>query len=137
MDDLIAFVRASLGELERAAQAATTGPWRYDPTKWNAIDHEESVFTGPDGPHATTVASTGPGDDPQSMADAWHIALHDPAAVLASVKADRAILGAATTALDRGLQEFALGERLTGEAVVMALAQKFAGRPGWRPEWAA
>jgi hypothetical protein len=86
------FLLAQIAADEEVARAATPGPWWYDPTKWNSISHEESVFTGERGLSATTVASTGPGDDAQSMADAAHIARHDPARVLAECAAKKAIV---------------------------------------------
>jgi hypothetical protein len=71
-----------LATIKTRAEAATPGPWRYDPTKVNAISWEESVFAGANGPTAVTVASTGPADDPQSMDDAAYIAGMDPATTL-------------------------------------------------------
>jgi len=95
---IVEFVNARLDEEERAAKAATPGPWRHNPNKhWHrpgSVEFEESVFAGPDGSEATFVAGTGPSDDPQSMADAAHIALHDPARVLREIKAKRAIVAA-------------------------------------------
>jgi hypothetical protein len=86
----------ALDEVERIAQAATPGPWRYSPTKqwlthedpgvrkmlaWMGAEGEEFVGAGPlDTP--VCVAGTGPADDPQSMADAAFIAGWDPATVL-------------------------------------------------------
>lgn len=72
--DIITFINARLDEEAAREAAATPGPWRYDPTKVNAITREESVFSGPFGKMAVTVASTGPCDDPQSMIDAEFIA---------------------------------------------------------------
>jgi hypothetical protein len=99
-DDLVARLRHAwdererqLDEDERVAQAATTGPWRYDPTQHHrepgTVRFSEGVFTGPAGRDATCVAITGETDDPQSMADAAHIARHDPARVLAEVERGR------------------------------------------------
>lgn len=60
---------------------ATGGPWRYRPDKaWMARypgEAEEHVAAGPaDDP--VCIASTGPADDRQSMADAAYIATVDP-----------------------------------------------------------
>jgi len=86
------FLRARIAEDEQAANEATDGPWRYDPTKVNAIDRGEAVFAGETGANATTIASTGPPYDMQSMFDAVHIARHDPARVLAGCEAKRKII---------------------------------------------
>jgi len=93
---IVEFIAARLAEKETAALAATPGPWRHNPNRhWHrpgTAGFEESVFAGPAGAVATSVAGTGPSDDPQSMSDAHHIALHDPARVLREVAAKRAIL---------------------------------------------
>ncbi|MFG3349528.1 DUF6221 family protein [Streptomyces sp. NPDC048018] len=100
--DLVEFLTARLDEDERAAQAATPGPWWHNPGKqW--LETEAFVtydlskgleFVGHGGPHPFTgcVAGTGPADHPQSMADAAHIARHDPARVLAEVDGKRLLL---------------------------------------------
>lgn len=67
-------VIAWLDGLDTARAAATPGPWRYNPEKVHQFGDEESVFAGPSGNDAICVASTGPMDDPESMADAELIA---------------------------------------------------------------
>lgn len=93
---LIKFLRDRLDEDERIASAATPGPWRYDQGKhWRKPGtswFEEAVFAGPDGADAICVAGTGETDDWQSMADAEHVALHDPARALREVEANREIV---------------------------------------------
>jgi hypothetical protein len=86
------FLERRIAEDEAVARAATRSPWWYDPTKVNSVDREESVFTGERGLGAITVCSTGPCDDLGSMADAAHIARHDPARVLAECEAKRRIV---------------------------------------------
>jgi hypothetical protein len=92
----VAFLRARFDEEERTARSATPGPWRHDPQKhWRKPGtswFEEAVFAGPAGEEAVCVAGTGETDDPQSMADAAHIARHDPARVLAEIEIDRELL---------------------------------------------
>lgn len=87
------FLLTRIAEDEQVARETShsTG-WRYDPGKVNAVGREESVFAGPTGARAITIASTGPEDDPQSMMDARHIARFDPARILAECKAKRAIV---------------------------------------------
>jgi len=77
----------TIAAIEARLNAATPGPWHYDPTKcWRAGssgampirwgESQEAVFSPtPDG--APTIALTGPANDPQSMADADLIA-HAP-----------------------------------------------------------
>lgn len=101
-DALIAFLRARLDEDEAAAHAATAGPWWYNPGKqwlgpeaferYDLAKGEEFVGYGGPSPFVDAVAATGPANNPQSMADAAHIARHDPARVLREVEAKRRLL---------------------------------------------
>jgi hypothetical protein len=103
MSDLVSGLLAKLDSLERLAQAATAGPWRYNPGKeW----HEPTALAFPPGwrprgeefvgagPLESTVgvAATGPADHPQSMADAAFIAANGPDAVLRLCRAHRDII---------------------------------------------
>lgn len=96
MDDVVRQILAAIEEAEQDARAATQGPWRHTPEKhWRKPGTawcEEAVFAGPAGADAVCVAGTGNSDDPQSMADAVHIARHDPDAVLRRCAADREIV---------------------------------------------
>ena len=80
-------LRAAAKLLRDRANSATSGPWRYNPVKHfrypGTSTFEESVFTGPAGKDALSVARTGPSDDPQSMADADYIASMHPVVALA------------------------------------------------------
>jgi hypothetical protein len=99
---LLAFVEVRLEDDERAAEAATPGPWWYNPGKqWlgpEAFERYELTkgeeFVGHGGPHPFTgaVAATGPANNPQSMADAAFIARHHPNRALAEVNTKRAIV---------------------------------------------
>lgn len=101
-DALLDFLRQRFAEDEQAALAATPGQWWHNPGKqWLGPKAFESYdlakgeeFIGYGGPHPYTgcVAATGPADDRQSMADADHIARHNPARVLAEVAAKRCII---------------------------------------------
>lgn len=141
--DLVAFLRARLDEDERAARAATSGPWRYDADKmWNLPGMhfgEEFIGAGPVG-KAICVAGTGPADDPQSMADAAFIARHDPARVLREVEAKRDVIvrcedQAMLLADHMGgiLTKHLVQELLT---VVRVLALPYADHEDYRTEWA-
>lgn len=80
--------------------------------------------------------------DELRAAVAGHIALNDPAAVLADVEAKRAILGMARSAvigLERGRGDFSRDNAryLALEWVLRHLAVPYAGHPDYRGGWAA
>src|SRR5690349_3238496 len=118
-DTMVAWLRAQLDADERAASAASPGPWRYDP---------RTEFPMPGGaklefvhagvvPDLRGIAATGPSGDAQSMADAAHIARHDPEHVRADVAAKRAVLDRAGTQGDTD--------------VIRLLARGYRDRPGY------
>lgn len=144
--DLVKFLRERLADDERIARAATAGPWRHSPDKhWRKPGtgwFEEAVFAGPPGADATCVAGTGETDDPQSMADAAHIARHDPARVLAEVAAKRQIaeqhrpVGYGDVCLSY-CHTRAPGQPQTWPCLTLRLlALPYAGHREYRPEWA-
>src|SRR5690242_7810744 len=53
---LVEFIQRCLDEDQWVAEAATAGPWRYDPTMVHEVSREESVFAGAPGKAATTIA---------------------------------------------------------------------------------
>jgi len=95
MSDLHEQLMAAANARLELARAATPGPWRYNPEKmWNLPGMhfgEEFVGAGPLG-NTTCVAGTGMCDDPQSMADAAHIAANDPATVIRHCERDLQVL---------------------------------------------
>jgi hypothetical protein len=118
---LVAWLSAQLDDDERAASAASPGPWRYDPTRGFRMPDSgplEFVFSGAE-QEVRGIAATGPADDPQSMADAGHIARHDPEHVRADVAAKREII-----------------QRYGQSDVIRLLAAGYRDRPGYQPEWA-
>jgi hypothetical protein len=81
------------------AEAATPGPWRYNPNKaWHLPEDLASRRNGEEfvgaGPLDATigVAATGPADHPQSMADAAFIAANDPARIIRDCRRDLKVL---------------------------------------------
>jgi hypothetical protein len=146
------FIRARLNEDEVAARAATPGPWRHDPGKeWigdpkllemarrgvQTFAGEEFVGAGAR-PEVACIAATGPGDDPQSMADAAHIARHDPARVLREVAALRALVDmaeryAADPAHDD--PDYANGREAAGEDAVRHVAAIWSDHEDYDPAW--
>lgn len=82
MDDLIAFYRARLDELEQAAIAASPGPWAAN------AEHDE-VLRVDDG---ITVADGFALSGRQLRATVDHIVLHDPVRTLRRVAAGRKLI---------------------------------------------
>lgn len=99
------YLLARIAEDEAAAHAATPGPWTHNPRKEWFTDPDKlraaragipqsggQEFVGAGEGMALGIATTGPACDAQSMADAAHIARHDPARVLAQCQRDRRII---------------------------------------------
>jgi len=100
--------------MKERAKVATPGPWRYDPGKHfrapGTCSFEESVFVGPIGKEALSVARTGETDDPESMADAAYIAsMHPGVAVAVAGWLDDEAAG--YEAYDAETQAFRAGDR--------------------------
>ena len=125
------FLLERIAEDEQVAREAShpTG-WRYDPGKVNSVSREESVFAGPRGAKAVTIASTGPEDDRQSMMDARHIARFDPDRVLAECKAKREIVEECERSMLNDSDSSA------AEWIVGRLAAVYASHPDYDPAWA-
>lgn len=146
MGTVVAFVLARLDERERAARAATPGPWHHDPRKlwlhgeaferYDLSKGEEFVGYGEPSPFRGCVAATGPADDRQSMADAAFIAGNDPVVVLADIAVKRKILDLYQLDHDDAGRPVCLGGY--GEAywdVVCLLASEFDQHPDYDPAW--
>lgn len=159
MDELVRWLREQLDEDEQIAQEATPGPWWHNPGKqWLGPEAFEKYdlrqgeeFVGYGGPHPFTgaVCSTGPASNMQGMKDAAFIAEHDPARVLREIDAKRQILRqafehAATIDGEWGCchdaDEIEAGhceeQRPNDLRLLRLLALPYAGRPGYREEWA-
>jgi hypothetical protein len=98
--DPLTFLRAAHAEAEKAAEAATPGPWSartYGPGGRHRVLGGPSVQPGL-GSDTRTVCRTDayPADWPTEVvnptADVRHMALHDPAAVLRRITAERALM---------------------------------------------
>ena len=89
MPDLAEWLETAIGELEQAAELATTGPWVA--TSHGFVDVVPSSSSGAFVASAAYAYPDG-SSDPILQADAEHIALNDPAAVLRRCAADRKIL---------------------------------------------
>jgi hypothetical protein len=139
MDELMAFVHARLDEEEAIAQAATPGPWAYDPSKeWYDGDDfitmtngQEFVGYGDPSPFRGAICITGEAGHVQSMKDAEHIARHDPARVLRDIQARRRTLVRCQEELLSGnprLLHFA-------EQTVWDMAQRWADHDDFKEGW--
>jgi hypothetical protein len=124
-DVLVTFLRARLDEDERAARAASPGPWHL-----NAEGDE--VLAVDD----VTAAECFALSNRQLRATAAHIARHDPARVLREVEAKRQmILSHMPVSMVAGWGCSADG--ITGYCSAMRfLALLYADHPEYRPEWA-
>lgn len=153
MEDLVTWLRACLDDDERVArEVSEKAP--YD--EWDAAGAQGEDDAALSNWEVIRIAR--PYNRPDARSVAEHIARWDPARVLADIEAKRRILDAFETWQREDLearedyQAWALGEphrdgpyrRTVSEAAgeglklaIRALAQPFAGRPGWREEWAA
>lgn len=128
MSDLIAFLRRCLDDDERVAREAASGPAG---ASWTA---------GTDGLAMPYIAGAKSDDgqwlrsvaQPEEIEYGPHIACHDPARVLAEVDAKREILDDCAEYVAAGTE--AATDGLAGRTLI-ALAQPYAGRDGWREEW--
>jgi hypothetical protein len=124
-EDLIDWLRRMIDEDERKAKAATPGPWSWvDPG-----GKVKQALVGPGYPYQFVVPSA-MGDVYPSVADAEHIARHDPARVLREVEAKRALL-------EETIRPYLNNGLTTGNIAWLALrllAMPYADRPGYRRE---
>ncbi|WP_035796410.1 DUF6221 family protein [Kitasatospora mediocidica] len=85
------FLTAALARAEETAKPATPGPWGVRPPSDHG-DGWEVCGRGPGHNGSRWVVGAESGGGVYDEADARHIALHDPGAVLRRVAADRQIL---------------------------------------------
>jgi hypothetical protein len=120
--DMLAWLRAQLDADYKAASAASPGPWGYHPSREFHLPGSDPLeFVGRgrvDSPEFHGIAATGPANDPQSMADAGHIARHDPDHVRNDVEAKRKII-----------------DRYGDGDVIRMLVSGYRDRPGYRDDW--
>lgn len=156
-DEMAAFAEERLGEDEAAAEAASSGhpnPESRDGT-WQVVGDRHIRYDNGCGETVTAVDVTGGpcmwheqirvAHDRDGTVAA-HIALHDPARILAGVAAKRAVLS--EWAAFSGILE---GQALRGEpadkvmafqvrvleGVIRKLVAEWAGHPGYKESWKA
>jgi hypothetical protein len=139
---LVEFLTARLDEDEASARAASPSPWQYgdvdsvaggslyDATRMIGDLHYEQ----PDDHDGSIVRHLLSGE---ADANGAHIARHDPARVLADVKAKRAIveLRAALSQMDRADDRWEAGQIQSADFAVRHLATAYADHPDYRQEW--
>lgn len=95
-ESLVAAVRERLDETERLARAATCEAWTVRVDCFGEVevvtDAAHARYVGDKQPEPYDVVSHGDFHEAVSLADAEHIAFHDPAAVLRRVAAQRRVL---------------------------------------------
>ena len=155
MSDLTKFLLARIAEDEAVAREATSGPWAHNPSKEWFTDPDKlraaragirqtgaNEFVSAES-GAVGVAATGPSDDHQSMADANHIARHDPTRVLAECGAKRRIVEREEKRLRETWRRRSDEHRQTFEQwftkpygeTLRDLATIYANHPDFRSEW--
>lgn len=136
-DDLVTWLRVALDEEEAAARVATKDQWIADGTRvTDAAGSTVARMAVPSGLYQ------------QRMADAAHIARHDPARVLREVEAKRQIIGEVLRYEAKIDSEWgcchdaeSIGAGSCPEInpneiqALRLLAMPYADRPGYRDEW--
>jgi uncharacterized protein DUF6221 len=132
-DGLVAFLRDCLDEDLRGADAAageSEPPWEWRGPLSDAVYSQSGPIV------------TGCFGSPIPEAFAAHAARHDPARVLAEVDAKRAIVAHAeywfTTLRETPegwTAETCTAYRMAMEWTIYRLAEPYADRPGYQPEW--
>jgi hypothetical protein len=150
IEAMVSWLRDTLDSDERAATAATPGPWFVHDTYLNRGGYTATVLSGEIG-HGElrawlpTMRSDVPWDDERNVwNDAAHIVRHDPAHVLNVVAAHRAIIdmyeeARATHGSAAPVRDLAHASKM-GKVVALgkalqALAAGYSDRDGYRTEW--
>ena len=148
MSELVEFLLARITEDDEVARAASQGPWESSNLSFSGIlAGTGQVDAGP-----TTIAMCnssywGGGEyayppGVEEVANANHIARHDPARVLAECEAKRQIIGWYRE--DEGTRLHPLPstptEFVTGRAdglwgCLLAIAETYRDHPDFKPEW--
>lgn len=129
MDELVEWLRGQLADDEKAAKAATPGPWQAEAHHHRRTGEVVSAEVHP------VAEQEGNGDGGVSTPeDATHIARHDPAAVIADIEAKKAVLDATVGEVGR-LGDLGPLANSMAEDVVRALARAYRHRSGWKSSW--
>jgi hypothetical protein len=135
MDELITFLRAQLNEDERAALAATDGPWivrqlgRHDQA---AVVQDTGQRTPRGLPVGDVVVADA--DGPKGAANGTHIARWDPARVMREIESKRQLLDQCEYWIERDPLGAGAPDGLA-VTTVQLLALPYADRPGFKEGW--
>ncbi len=140
MQDLIEFLTARLDERQKAAEAAAKVCGCHPAAgSWSLTDDESGGHIATDDdPHPEERRQLGRrwNRSYNDLFAARHIALNDPAAVLADVASKRRILAVCVADLEqRGAVDGDV-DRPTWD-VLLSLVEPYAGHPAYRLEWEA
>lgn len=151
LDGLAEFLAARLDELEAAAKAWQSPPWVEDATHWKPVGRREPRYDN--GRSETFQVIDVSGRDlnwAEAIQVRWdsngervvHIALNDPAAVLADTAADRALLARYADCVaileDSDPDLYAVESDLVREYESIVLphrAVRFASHPDYSQDW--
>lgn len=123
MDELLQFLRARYDHEEQVARAAS----RDGAARWLAADHPADNYAVTDDKGQPVAYSEGSPNEEQSA----HIALHDPARVLADVAAKRQVLAICQSTEHQDSR----GMTWVANEVLAGLALPYADHDDYRPEW--
>lgn len=130
MDELVAFVRAALDEDERLARRVAG---RYTVRNPDRPDNGHPYWPLPSVERNWHFRSEESDSDPDIAAGLDLIKAYNPQRVLAEVQAKRRILDECDSIIYGWTHE---ETKDYGRDILKALAQPYAGQPGWREEWA-
>lgn len=138
-DDLVAFLRARLDEDEQVARAAVAGPWFASPGRH--ADAAEYIIDSCPGAAGDIVSQSYGEGGVLGMANANHIARHNPARVLAEVDAKRRFINEyaenrEAADAEQCPNEWNGGIDMLGSFVLPVLALPYRNHPDYRSEWA-
>jgi hypothetical protein len=124
------FLEARIAEDEAEARAATPGPW--DSMTEETGNGENIYYTVE---HGDTQLLDMADSSGQGRADAYHIARHNPARVLAECEAKRAIAGLHKVGADQCDEHNAMFESIPCPTI-RALAAVYKDHRDYQQEWA-
>lgn len=130
MTDIVEFLKDQMNADEQLARAACSGGNGH----WHVgdVEHWDNRRIEADEPGQFTIYDEGGHDEHQAR----HIARHDPARVLADVKAKQALLAQADDMREMAAQTEAWFLNDYADGIERNLAAPYAGQPGFKDEWA-
>ncbi|UJW32378.1 DUF6221 family protein [Saccharothrix sp. AJ9571] len=129
--ELFDFLGRNLTADETRARQASDGPWKltrhHAPDPWlEIVDQRGQLVAGIPGDPGVERG--------QAAADAAYLVTHDPRADLARIRAHRLILRTLRAPATGSLEAGAIVRGIKAD-LLLAMAQQYDTRPGWREEW--